>query len=460
MAEHALCTSTAPRQDARPVEPVPPNAPSSREPLRVVIVAEHASARFGGEAILPLHYFRRLRARGLEAWLVTHARTRAELDAALPEERERICYVPDTWLNRLLWRVGSLLPHGLDLVTATALGHIYTGLRQRRLVRGLVRAHGVHVVHQPIPVSAIEPSVMTRLGAPLVVGPLNGNMDWPPAFRHHEGLGARLALAAARIVAGFCNVVFPGKQRAAVVLVANERTRRGLPRGLRAQVGLMPENGVDTQLWRRERSGRPADGVTRFVFLGRLEIFKGVAYLLRALARVGAAARVHLEIIGDGRERPALERLRAELGLGERVTFVGWVTQEQAAARLAVADVMVMPSLRDCGGAVVLEGMASGLPVIATAWGGPLDYLDASCGIFVPPDDEETLVAGFAAAMLRLAGDHELRRRLGRAGRQRALAEFDWERKLDYMLAVYEAVRAGQPLPEPQPALAGAAPSP
>ncbi len=107
-----------------------------------------------------------------------------------------------------------------------------------------------------------------------------------------------------------------------------------------------------------------------------------------------------------------------------------------------------MPSLRDCGGAVVLEAMASALPVIATAWGGPMDYLDSSCGILVPAPDPDTFVRSLADAMVRLATEPSLRDQLGHAGRRRVLAEFDWERKMDYMLKVYRAVQAGEPVPE------------
>ncbi len=431
----------------------------NRDQLRVVIVAEHASARFGGEAILPVHYFRILRARGVEAWLVAHGRTRAELTAMFPRDRDRLFFVKDTWLNRMLWRLGRLLPHNLDLVSVTALGHIYTGLRERRVVRRLVREKNANVVHQPIPVSAKEPSVMTRLGAPLVIGPLNGNMDWPKSFPHHDGLLTRVGVAIARVGAGFFNRVFAGKQNAAVVLVANERTRRGLPRGVRGQVALMTENGVDLGLWHKEVTARRNDAVTRFVYLGRIEDFKGVRYMIKAFAQACKQAPMRLEIIGDGSGLSAIEQMRADLELGDRVALLGWLVQELAAARLAISDVLVMPSLRDCGGAVILEAMASGLPVIATAWGGPLDYVDANNGILVPPDDEATFVAGLADAMVRLAKDPSLRQSMGQAGRDRVLAEFDWERKVDQMTAIYNAVRAGVALPatgEPAPSRATA----
>ncbi|MEN9905700.1 MAG: hypothetical protein RLZZ555_2265, partial [Pseudomonadota bacterium] len=97
---------------------------------RVLIVAEHASARFGGEAALPLHYFRVLRQRGLEVHLLVHARTRAELRQLFPDE-SRIHYVEDTALHRLLWRLGQPLPDRLAYFTTGFAMRLHSQLAQR-----------------------------------------------------------------------------------------------------------------------------------------------------------------------------------------------------------------------------------------------------------------------------------------------------------------------------------------
>ena len=239
----------------------------------------------------------------------------------------------------------------------------------------------------------------------------------------------------------------PGKRRAAVLLVANERTRRGLPRGGSAEVRTLVENGVDLDLWRVADHAPRGDRPARFVFLGRLIALKAVDLLLEALARVDVEPAPVLEIIGDGPMRPSLEAQAAALGLGDRIRFVGWQPQDELAGRLREADALVMPSLRDCGGAVVLEAMACGLPVVATRWGGPADYVDDSCGILVPPESREALTAGLAGAMARLAADPALAESLGRAGRERVERLFDWEAKVDQILEVYRRVADGRPAP-------------
>jgi glycosyltransferase involved in cell wall biosynthesis len=136
--------------------------------------------------------------------------------------------------------------------------------------------------------------------------------------------------------------------------------------------------------------------------------------------------------------RETWETLTDRLGLKSVVTFSGFRTQQDCAERLKNADVLVLPSLFECGGAVVLEAMAVGLPVIATAWGGPLDYLDETCGILVAPDSREALVGGFATGMKTLAQSPELRTRMGEAGYARARQYFDWQRKIDQILELYQ----------------------
>jgi glycosyltransferase involved in cell wall biosynthesis len=86
--------------------------------------------------------------------------------------------------------------------------------------------------------------------------------------------------------------------------------------------------------------------------------------------------------------------------------------------------------------------MAVGLPVIATKWGGPAEYVDETCGILVAPESRESLVAGLADAMERLASNPDLRRRMGKAGRRKIERFYTWDTKIDRILDFYrEAVQ-------------------
>lgn len=128
----------------------------------------------------------------------------------------------------------------------------------------------------------------------------------------------------------------------------------------------------------------------------------------------------------------------------------GWVSQRECSAALKEVDVLVLPSLCECGGAVVLEAMACGLPVVATNWGGPADYIDATCGVLVDPIDPACFVDGLVQAMSRLAGSPELRRSMSQAAAARVSSGvFNWDDKVKIMLGVYRETIAQVVRPHP-----------
>lgn len=414
---------------------------------RVLIVAPNASSRMGGEAFLPLKYFQILRRRGLPARLIAHERNRADLTETLGPWVADVAFVPDTAWHRGLWQVGRRLPHVLrEAVFGTALG-LVNEIFQRRLIRALVAEGKVDLIHQPIPVSPRAPSALHGFGVPVVIGPMNGGMDYPPGYEDMESPMRRRMMALARAGAWVANLIVPGKRRAAALLVANPRSRAALPCRHPRVIDLV-ENGVDLTTWSASGTApgtalAPRDPGTpfRLVFMGRLVDWKAVDVTLQALAL--APGHVTLDILGDGPERARLEALADRLGLAGRVTFHGFRPQADCVAVLRACDALILNSVWECGGAVVLEAMSLGLAVIASDWGGPADYLDADCGVLVAPSPRDSFAPRLAEAIARLAADPGLVRSMGAAGQARIAAAYDWERKVDRMLEIYGAVRAG-----------------
>lgn len=161
---------------------------------------------------------------------------------------------------------------------------------------------------------------------------------------------------------------------------------------------------------------RPARDVATVVAVGRLERQKGFDVLLDAFARLSAGT---LLLVGDGSERRALERQVAQLGLDDRVRLTGWV--EDSRALLDGADVFALPSRFEGFPLAVVEAMLAGLPVVAADVGSVREaVITGETGVLVDPDD----AAGLATALQRLLGDEAERARLGRAGRELALARF------------------------------------
>jgi glycosyltransferase involved in cell wall biosynthesis len=396
----------------------------------------------GGEAMIPYHYFRLLKESDWDPVLLVHERNREELKDLFPQFAEDIYYIKDTWLQKILWRIGERLPKRIAEVTFFYWVHISSGIRMRKRAKTLIADRNIDIVHQPIPVSPKQPSFFFGMGVPVVIAPMNGGMEFPPAFKGKMRLAEKIAYSIGKSIAAFGNVLIPGKRRADLLLAANPRTLRSLADtvGDAARTELLVENAVDLDLWSLHVDGQDSVDVPVFVFVGRLIDLKGVDLLLIAFQRLLERMAAKLLVVGNGPEEADLAAQAQELGISAAVSFLGFVEQDDIPAIVAKCRALVLPSLHDCGGAVVLEAMSLGKPVIATNWGGPADYLDPSCGILVDPLSEESFVGGLVDAMLRLAMDPALAAKLGANGRKKVERDFDWRKKVDSMIGHYSAV--------------------
>ena len=132
------------------------------------------------------------------------------------------------------------MPRRLADATTGLMLHLTTQLVQRRIIQDLHKKLAVDVIHQSIPVSPKSPSYLYGIGVPVIIGPLNGGMEYPPAFQKEHGIVATAAMALGRAISIVVNLIIPGKRLAAIVLVANQRTRAALPwgvRGARRRIG-------------------------------------------------------------------------------------------------------------------------------------------------------------------------------------------------------------------------------
>ncbi|MEZ5916111.1 MAG: glycosyltransferase family 4 protein [Parvularculaceae bacterium] len=266
-------------------------------------------------------------------------------------------------------------------------------------------------------------------------------MSYPPAFEKEFSKGSQAVVRIGRMFSGVGNMLFPGKKRAARVLVANERTQNSLPVGVPAErVRLLVENGVDLTLWGGGDNNGEKDHKPNFVFVGRLVWWKAVELLIDAFAAVDADAT--LTIIGDGPERARLEKHAIATPAFDRIFFEGFRPQSEIRNTLSRARALVLPSLRECGGAVVLEAFACGAPAIATRWGGPEDYITDDTGVLVAPDSRDGFIGALTAAMNELAKNPGKAHAMGEAARRRVEDNFTWSAKARQMTAIYEDVLA------------------
>lgn len=213
---------------------------------------------------------------------------------------------------------------------------------------------------------------------------------------------------------------------------ADDLVARGIPRSSIRVI----YNGVDASHFTPaagERAARPL-----FVYLGRLKRYKRVDLVIRAFAAL-ADPQASLEIAGTGDWRRPLERLARSLDLGERVKFLGFITEEEKVHFLRRAWASVLASPKEGWGISNLETAACGTPVIAADSAGIREsVLDGKTGFLVPSTD----VRAMAAAMRRLTQSKALVGEMGGAGRSFA-EHFTWERSAAQTIEHLESVISG-----------------
>jgi glycosyltransferase involved in cell wall biosynthesis len=391
----------------------------------VAVIAPNVSEQMGGEAIKALQYFEELRRRRIPSCVITHARVRSELQSRRPDWP--VYYVEDTPLQVFLWK-SRVFRYFLDVVFH---------LQVRSILRDLQARHDRVIAHYLTPVSPAQPA-LAPVGTIAVIGPKNGNIHFPPAFRGQELLPYKLRRLLRPVAHRFVHLLFNRRLGAAVVLVAGgERTRESLRlAGYREEQFLdVLDSGIDDRLGVSSRF-RQEGRNSRFVHFGRLVRHKGVHLVLEALARANES--IELDLFGQGPEEERLHALAERLGITQRVRFLGWAPDHhELLASLGRYRGFVFPSLAEANGIVVQESMAIGLPVIALNWGGPALLLDGDTGILVEPTSEAVVVEQLASAMTRLAADGALADRLAAAAREVAVGKFLWSKVADQWLSAY-----------------------
>jgi glycosyltransferase involved in cell wall biosynthesis len=224
------------------------------------------------------------------------------------------------------------------------------------------------------------------------------------------------------------------KADAVVALSRAERDflarRRNVPSD---RIAVIP-NGIATGVF--DHVAEPSLSAVELLFVGQLQEFKGLGYLLEALPAVRAAhPDIKLRIVYQ--TGALLDRYRAQaarLGLNGCVEFAGSKTAAGLALLYSSATVVVSPSLGECLSTVVLEAMCCGAAVVATDVGGIREQLDEDTGIIVPPRDS----AALARAICTLLGDAGRRHQIGQAARRKARAQFNVDQMIDRHVRLYE----------------------
>jgi glycosyltransferase involved in cell wall biosynthesis len=165
--------------------------------------------------------------------------------------------------------------------------------------------------------------------------------------------------------------------------------------------------------------------------------------LLEAAIEFLKEGQLELHIVGDGPQRNFLETMTDKFGVRRSVHFHGWVPHVQVQETLRTCDFMALPSIREFGGAVVVESMALAVTPIVADYGGPSELVDDNTGIRVGFHDRESLIEGMRYAISNVIHSPKALDKFGPAGRAKVLEKLTWDAKARQIVAVYDAVLNG-----------------
>jgi len=218
-----------------------------------------------------------------------------------------------------------------------------------------------------------------------------------------------------------------------VIAVSNSLKQKMVDVGISPDKITVIPNGVDILKFKGTKQDRTT---SRLLWVGRLIEEKGVVYLIEAMKWVNIEIpKIKLILIGEGRLKGRLKRLAERLSV--QVEFMGELPNSDVLRWMEDVDLFILPSLHEGLPLVLLEAMASCLPVVATSIGGIKDVVvDGETGILIPPKNPYLL----AEKIIYLMKNEDLRRRMGENGRERVARHFTWDRIVKDTSRIYKDI--------------------
>lgn len=412
--------------------------------IRVLAVARLCNPEWSS---VPFVGWNHVRALGdvADVHLVTHWENRESIERS-DWPRDRVTYIEPSWLDRLFFFVQrTIFRHQYGKVALTAFTIPFYWAFERATWKSFaarLAAGDFDVVHRLTPVSPVLAGSLAKrcasAGIPFVLGPINGGLPWPKGYPTAAGK-ERESLTRLRFLYHALPFVAGTRRAARAIVVASRNTWTQVPAKYRDKLLYVPENAIFAAQVSPPRAA-PAERPLRVAFLGRLVPYKCCDLVIKALAPYLRDGRALLDVIGDGSERPFLEALARSLQVEKAVRFTGELKHGAALARLGENALFAFPSIREFGGAVVVEAMARGVVPIVVDYGGPGEIVAPGTGFVLPLTDEADTTRRLAAVFESALEDPAALVPIAAAARAHVLAEWTWEAKAAKSLAIYAHV--------------------
>ena len=381
----------------------------NRKPLRVGIITEFFYPNLGGVTEHVYHLSRRLALRGHQVDIIT-SRVRNPLKKG--DEAPPLGLVP----GQNLVRIGP----GIPVISNGSLASVTISLSLGKNLTKLFAEKQYDVVHIQSPYGPILPFLSIKYCPTTMIGTIHTNFT---SNVHANIWGKYLKIYLDR---------FDG------MMAVSETAVRAFQKYYQKEFRVIP-NGVDTQWFQKDIQPLPflQDGRLNLLFIGRLDPRNGLHFLIEAFAKIHPEfPQTRLVIIGDGPLRRLYENMIPK-SLQDSVYFAGYVNRERP-SYFAHCQIMCFPAIIAAFSVTILEGMAAGLPIVASRIPGFLDAItENENGLMFSVGDIDDL----AQTLRKLLSDPGLRTRLSQASLKSA-ARYDWDRIVDQIESYYFEVLA------------------
>ena len=419
--------------------------------LKVLLIIEQCNPEWPSVPLVGYSFYKHISLL-VDTTLVTHERNKSALEKAHPERD--IVYISESKfitkyyniaekLSKINGKIIWPLYNALTYPIYAEFNHkVYLKFNTLILNGQYDIVHALTPILPRYPVKAIKSCKKT----PFILGPVNGGVPFPKGFqavaRQEFSYFNFLRLIGRYIIPGYRETY----EKANYILSGSTYTMN-LIKSLfdikDENIELFYENGIDDSFLKNETKVSKIDESKNtkinLLFVGRLVPYKGADILIEAISKMEQSIqdKIELTIVGDGPERNTLQNQVNTMYLDKKVHFTGWVEQQKTVSYYRNSDLFCFPSVREFGGAVVLEAMANGLPCIVINNGGIAEYVTQETGYKIDPVSRNFVVNELKECITNLVQNDALRYDMSMKAIMRA-KEFSWTAKASAIKNIYD----------------------
>ena len=418
--------------------------------VKVLLIIEQCNPEWPSVPLVGYSFYKHI-SQLVDTTLVTHERNKAAMDKAHPERD--IVYIPESKFIKSYYKIAAKLSqikgkiiwplyNTLTYPIYAEFNHqVYAKFKNSILGGEYDIVHALTPILPRYPVKAIRACKNT----PFILGPVNGGVPFPKGFqavaRQEFSYFNFLRLIGRYIIPGYRETY----EKADYILSGSTYTMnliKNLFEIKSKKIELFYENGIDDLFIKHEtktsRIDKSYKKTINLLFVGRLVPYKGADILIEAISNLNLSIQeiIKLTIVGDGPEHKALKNQVSKLSLNDKVNFTGWVEQQETVSYYRDSDIFCFPSVREFGGAVVLEAMANGLPCIVINNGGIAEYVTEETGFKIDPISRDFVVKELTECIAKLVQNDDLRNGMSMNAIQRS-RDFSWSAKAEKIVNIY-----------------------